>query len=189
MRSHRYCPPNYSLNGGVVNRLRRPHTLKIQPGLHTLVVGYLSVGIPETVHERATGLSTVSRWQCLPPVTVAFAAQPGGRYELRGPDHGTFYGFVLELVDTEGGKILWSSALPEKQGSKWPHPISAFACRRLGGTLRADGVETLEVRFIAPSEFGALQLAPWARTVLPHVLGEDGGQAWIPPVTWVPPPG
>jgi 8-oxo-dGTP pyrophosphatase MutT (NUDIX family) len=64
--------------------------------------------------------------------------------------------------------------------------ISVFECRETGGDLRADGEEILEVGYFAISELGALDLAPWARLVLPR-LARDRAGVWIPAVTWRPP--
>ncbi len=64
--------------------------------------------------------------------------------------------------------------------------IAAYECRCLGGTLRPDGDEILATCWVAAGELAGLTLAPWARVVLPRLVGERS--PWVPPVGWRPPP-
>ena len=64
--------------------------------------------------------------------------------------------------------------------------VAAYRCRVLSGTATPDGEETLEARWVTADELDGLDLAPWARTVLPKLM-RGGGSAWLPPVTWRPP--
>lgn len=71
-------------------------------------------------------------------------------------------------------------------GDETAYVMAAFECRPLGGALRPDGEEILEVRYVAASELAALRLPDWMRSVLPPILA-GRGRAWIPPVSWRPP--
>jgi 8-oxo-dGTP pyrophosphatase MutT (NUDIX family) len=71
-------------------------------------------------------------------------------------------------------------------GDEVSYVIAVFACRRVGGELRADGEETTDARFVAADELSRLHLSPWSRVVLPHLLSGDG--RWVPPARWRPPP-
>ena len=73
-----------------------------------------------------------------------------------------------------------------RNGDEVEYVMAVFECRALSGTPRADGVETLEARWVATAELAELPLAAWARALLPALLGRRDG-AWIPPVTWRPP--
>jgi 8-oxo-dGTP pyrophosphatase MutT (NUDIX family) len=70
-------------------------------------------------------------------------------------------------------------------GDQVSYVMSMFQCRRIGGEIRPDGDEVLEVRYFTPAEALSLELGLWARIVLPPLLARRGG-AWIPPVTWRP---
>lgn len=71
-------------------------------------------------------------------------------------------------------------------GDECTYVMTVFECRRLGGRLRADQVETLEARFVEPSELATVELSQWAKSLLP-ALARRRGRAWIPPVRWHPP--
>jgi 8-oxo-dGTP pyrophosphatase MutT (NUDIX family) len=71
-------------------------------------------------------------------------------------------------------------------GDEVSYVTAVFECRRLGGTLHADGEETLEARFVAAAELPALRLSAWAEVILPSLLASRG-VPWIPRVTWRPP--
>jgi hypothetical protein len=64
--------------------------------------------------------------------------------------------------------------------------MSVFECRQIGGALRADGDEILEVRYFASSDLAAVDLSPWAKLVLQPLTSHSGG-SWIPAVRWRPP--
>ncbi|MCC6765781.1 MAG: NUDIX domain-containing protein [Deltaproteobacteria bacterium] len=63
--------------------------------------------------------------------------------------------------------------------------ITAYECRRTGGTLRPDGDEVLEGRWFRSDELATVALSRWARGVLPELVRRRA--AWVPPVTWRPP--
>ena len=71
-------------------------------------------------------------------------------------------------------------------GDEVAYVMADFECRRLSGELRADQEETLGARYFAPFELETVELAAWAKVVLPR-LTRGGRRSWIPPVTWHPP--
>jgi 8-oxo-dGTP pyrophosphatase MutT (NUDIX family) len=60
-----------------------------------------------------------------------------------------------------------------------------FEGRILGGRLRHDGIETLEVSWVAPAELARLDVPAWVRLVLDDV-GADRARAHFQPPTWTP---
>lgn len=73
-------------------------------------------------------------------------------------------------------------------GDEVSYVMAVFECRVLGGVLRADGVETLEARYVPLDEMAALRLGHWVPTVLPAVTKRRDAPR-LPPVTWTPPRG
>ena len=73
-----------------------------------------------------------------------------------------------------------------RNGDATAYVMTAFECRVRSGALRLDGDESLELRFVAHSELDALDLAPWARIVLPAAFAHRG-RSWLPASTWAPP--
>ena len=71
-------------------------------------------------------------------------------------------------------------------GDEVSYVTSVFECRVLGGTLRPDGEEVLEVGWFSVDEVARLDVSRWARHVLPEVLAHRG-EAWVPPVRCRPP--
>jgi 8-oxo-dGTP pyrophosphatase MutT (NUDIX family) len=71
-------------------------------------------------------------------------------------------------------------------GDEVSYVMGVFECRLLGGRLRPDGEEILEARYFAADELAHLDLAAWARLVLPALIVRRG-KPWIPAVTWQPP--
>jgi 8-oxo-dGTP pyrophosphatase MutT (NUDIX family) len=55
-------------------------------------------------------------------------------------------------------------------GDQAIYVMSVFECRATGGTLRPDGMETLDVRYFSEAELMALPTPVWARTILPGLL-------------------
>ncbi len=60
-----------------------------------------------------------------------------------------------------------------------------FEGRVLGGRLRHDGVETLEVRYVAPADLAALDVPEWARLIL-DAARADRTRTHFQPATWAP---
>jgi 8-oxo-dGTP pyrophosphatase MutT (NUDIX family) len=118
---------------------------------------------------------------------------PGGAVE---PDETPTDTVVRELWEETG---LWVEPIavlgmfsgPEfvvqyRNGDRTSYVIGVFECRVRGGTLRLDGDESLELRYVAPAELGALGLSPWTRAILPQLVTARG-RGWIQPPTWIPP--
>jgi hypothetical protein len=64
--------------------------------------------------------------------------------------------------------------------------MTVFDCAVAGGTLRPDGEEIEELRYVAESELASLPLATWAKTVLPIVFRVRDRASFTAP-TWRPP--
>ena len=73
-----------------------------------------------------------------------------------------------------------------RSGDETAYVMTAFECRIRSGALRLDGDESLELRFVAQSELDALDLAPWARIVLPAAFAHRG-RSCLPASAWTPP--
>lgn len=74
-----------------------------------------------------------------------------------------------------------------ENGDVTTYVMTVYECRRLGGVLRPDGDEILEVRYFAASELGDVQLGRWAEVMLPALMRHPVGL--VPPVGWRPPGG
>ena len=62
-------------------------------------------------------------------------------------------------------------------GDETAYVMAVYECRRLDCELQADGVETLDVRWVEPEELEGLALPSWVRVVLSETLrAEIGGQ-------------
>ncbi len=53
--------------------------------------------------------------------------------------------------------------------------MTVYECKIIGGELKADNSETLELRYVGASELADLDLALWASIVLPKVY-ESGSE-------------
>jgi 8-oxo-dGTP pyrophosphatase MutT (NUDIX family) len=73
-------------------------------------------------------------------------------------------------------------------GDEVTYVMSVFDCRVIGGELRPDGDEILEVRWFSESELGSADVSGWAALVLPRLMSRPE-ENWIPAVTWRPPVG
>ena len=71
-------------------------------------------------------------------------------------------------------------------GDRVTYLMTVFECRPLGGRVRPDGVETLEVGYFSEADLAGLSLPAWARVVLPEAFRERKG-ARFQPATWRPP--
>ena len=70
-------------------------------------------------------------------------------------------------------------------GDESQYISSIFECAVDSGALRADGHETLAVRFVPFDEAIQLSLSPWLPAVLPR-LYDNSTAAWFEPPTWRP---
>jgi 8-oxo-dGTP pyrophosphatase MutT (NUDIX family) len=85
---------------------------------------------------------------------------------------GTFGGPDFQVTYANGDRVSYVSTI--------------YECRRLGGTLRPDGDEILEARWVAASELATIGLARSMRTLVPELMARRHA-GWVPPVGWRPP--
>jgi ADP-ribose pyrophosphatase YjhB (NUDIX family) len=71
-------------------------------------------------------------------------------------------------------------------GDEVSYLMIVFECRVVGGSMRPDGVEALEVRYFPQADLTRLALPPWAKVVLPDVFADRAGARFKPPA-WQPP--
>ncbi len=71
-------------------------------------------------------------------------------------------------------------------GDEVSYLMIVFECRVIGGTLRPDRVETLELGYFWETDLATLSLPPWAKVVLPDVFTGHAKTRYKPP-TWRPP--
>lgn len=64
--------------------------------------------------------------------------------------------------------------------------MTVFLAHRIGGTLRPDGVETLEVAAFSRDEIASLPMQPWAPRVVYDAFDRRAGVHFDPP-SWRPP--
>ena len=72
-----------------------------------------------------------------------------------------------------------------ENGDETTYVTAVFECGRIGGTLRPDGDETIDVGFFTAAELATMPLSSGARVVLPALMSR-ADHRWIPPVTWKP---
>ncbi len=87
---------------------------------------------------------------------------------------------VLGVYGGPGFQVTYAN------GDRVAYLMTVFECRVLGGETRPDGLETLELAYVSRAELETLNLAPWARAILPAVFQERAGAHFQPP-TWKPP--
>lgn len=95
-------------------------------------------------------------------------------------------GLRVELV-----RLLGVYAGPELEvryanGDRVAYCMIVFEARSLGGVLRPDGEETLEVGWFGRDELAGIEVAPWVQTVVPDALAGRGGARFQAP-RWRPP--
>ena len=95
-------------------------------------------------------------------------------------------GLHVELV-----RVLGVYGGPEfttqyRNGDRVSFSMTVFEARVLGGALRPDGDETLEVRWVAANELDGLHLQPWAPRVLREAWEHREATRFDPP-HWAPP--
>ncbi|MBM4259347.1 MAG: NUDIX domain-containing protein [Deltaproteobacteria bacterium] len=84
---------------------------------------------------------------------------------------GVFGGPEFEVVYANGDRVTYV--------------MTVFECQVLSGTLAPDKTETLELQYIGATEFDRVNLAPWAKVVLPEICRRKG-QPYFAPATWYP---
>jgi 8-oxo-dGTP pyrophosphatase MutT (NUDIX family) len=71
------------------------------------------------------------------------------------------------LIGAYGGPLF---ELTYKNGDRVTYVMLVFRCRTTGGSLTADGLEALEVRYVTKDELGLLQHPDWMDVVLGDVF-------------------
>ena len=71
-------------------------------------------------------------------------------------------------------------------GDEVSYLMIVFECRVIGGTMRPDRVETLELGYFSQADLPKLTLPPWAHVVLADVFADRGRTRFKAP-TWKPP--
>jgi 8-oxo-dGTP pyrophosphatase MutT (NUDIX family) len=82
---------------------------------------------------------------------------------------GVFGGPEFEVVYANGDRVTYV--------------MTVYECKVLSGRLAPDKAETLELQYIGSTEFDRLNLAPWAKMVLPEICWRRG-QPYFAPATW-----
>jgi 8-oxo-dGTP pyrophosphatase MutT (NUDIX family) len=72
-----------------------------------------------------------------------------------------------------------------RNGDEASFLMVVFEARPVGGALRLDGEEALELRWASQQEAAGLRLAPWLATVLPDLFAPRGATRFRAPV-WRP---
>ena len=164
--------------------------------------------MPISEHLRALRALVGTRLLVLPSVAVAVRDEAGrlllvhdadtGRWVLPGgavdPLETPADAAVREVWEETGLHVELTGLLrvdggPEcvvryRNGDEVSYVVTIFSGRVLAGTPRADGEETVEVRYVPAAEIETLALPPWGARVLP-ALGA-GAPPFRPP-TWTPP--
>lgn len=86
---------------------------------------------------------------------------------------------ILGVFGGEGFEVTY------KNGDRVSYVLTVFACRVTGGTLKADGVETLQAGYFSRAQIVSMQTPAWILTILPYVY-DDTDRAYFRPGTWSP---
>lgn len=89
---------------------------------------------------------------------------------------------LLRVIGVYGGPEFTTTY---RNGDAVSFMMTVFHARRLNGTLRPDGEETLEVRSFARSELAALPMQAWAPRVIENAF-DAGEHPHFDPPTWSP---
>ena len=76
---------------------------------------------------------------------------------------GVFGGREFEIVYSNGDRVTYV--------------MTVYECKVIGGELKPDNSETLELRYVGAEELANFDLAHWARIVLPEVYASRS-RAW-----------
>jgi len=94
-------------------------------------------------------------------------------------------GVVVELSRLVGVYAGPHFVVRYENGDETAYLAVLFEGRLVRGTPRPDGEEILEVRWVNPSDLGALRLSPWLKEAVADLVG--GGPAGFRRPTWAPP--
>ena len=153
-----------------------------------------------TIRERVGPMRLV-----LPSVSATVRDEAGGVLLVRQRDHGVWStpggliepgerpadAVVREVCEETGLLVtprriiaVWGGpdfVVRYPNGDEAEYLIVAFECAVAGGTLRADGDETLETRFWRAEDAAALPLSSWLQPVLPRLYAPGEWTAFDPP--------
>ncbi len=73
---------------------------------------------------------------------------------------GVFGGREFEVVYSNGDRVTYV--------------MTVYECKVIGGELKPDNYETLELRYVGAEELANFDLAHWARVVLPEIYASRG---------------
>jgi ADP-ribose pyrophosphatase YjhB (NUDIX family) len=90
---------------------------------------------------------------------------------------------LTRIVGVFGGELCASQY---GNGDRLAWIATVFAAERIGGVLKPDGEETLDVRYVARAELGSLPCKPHMRLFLDAGYSDRHEAAFQPP-TWQPP--
>lgn len=106
---------------------------------------------------------------------------PGGSIE---PNEKPLDAVTREVLEETGlvvepTRILGVFGGPEfevvySNGDRVTYVMTVYECKIIGGELKPDESETVELRYIEATDFARLDLATWASVVLPEVCGDRG---------------
>ncbi len=92
---------------------------------------------------------------------------------------------ILRVLAVYGGSEF---ATTYRNGDAVSFAMTVFEGRPVGGRLRADGEETLEVDYFGREALAGIPLQPWVRRVVENALADRCGTHFDAP-TWRPPSG
>jgi 8-oxo-dGTP pyrophosphatase MutT (NUDIX family) len=86
----------------------------------------------------------------------------------------------LAIIGVYGGPEFY---VTYGNGDRVAYVTTVFECAAVGGQLRPDGKEIVELRYFTEAEIGTVTTAPWLRRVLPDVF-HHGVEAQFALATW-----
>jgi 8-oxo-dGTP pyrophosphatase MutT (NUDIX family) len=90
---------------------------------------------------------------------------------------------LTRVIGVYGGPEFTTSY---RNGDRVSFTMIVFEARTIGGTLRPDGDETLDVRWVAADELSELHLQPWAPQVLHNAWADRDSARFDPPLERLP---
>ncbi len=92
----------------------------------------------------------------------------------------------LQILGVYGGQPC---EVTYDNGDVVQYVLTLFRCEVIGGSLRPDGHEALDARYVAADEWQHLTVPPWARLALPRafddIAADEQRAAFVAP-TWHP---